>query len=243
MEFLRFGSSIPGAYWGCCACDIIQDMKQDPDQKYSISVVNGDGGTPMTNASGIIFLGKTYHEVFKSRLRIDTFSTEDMPNHAFFCIMTAQQIVNDPGKKWLKILKEEGFEFIRTVDNSVYTGTTLAKSLGSGNSHENHIFGLFRNIGHGSVADPYKAPEAWEKLPDPYGGDTSLENQFKVQKELWNKLGPAQFYSDAELTAANIPIHLAGMRSTNPQEPKTVRDARERQNTKAKVANPFGKAA
>ena len=45
MEFLRFGSSIPGGYWGCCACCIIQNFKFDPKAKASIQLVSGDSGT------------------------------------------------------------------------------------------------------------------------------------------------------------------------------------------------------
>src|SRR3546814_6569676 len=77
MEFLRFGSSIPGGYWGCCAFDIAQCFKQNPDDKASISVVNGDGGFPMMDGKGVLFLGPTWHDIFKQRLRINTFDTKD----------------------------------------------------------------------------------------------------------------------------------------------------------------------
>ena len=43
MEFLRFGSSIPGSYWGCCAFDIIQNFgAYDPDDPLSIEMVDGE---------------------------------------------------------------------------------------------------------------------------------------------------------------------------------------------------------
>src|SRR3546814_13783293 len=107
MEFLRFGSSIPGGYWGCCAFDIAQCFKQNPDDKASISVVNGDGGFPMMDGKGVLFLGPTWHDIFKQRLRINTFDTKDKPNHGFLVVLTDWQLKNEPGKSWLKILKEE----------------------------------------------------------------------------------------------------------------------------------------
>src|SRR3546814_7281931 len=72
-----------------------------------------------------------------------------------------------PGKSWLKILKEEGFEFLRTVDNSVYSGSSVIESATDGankSSHKNYLFGLFRNIGTGYVGNPYKSPTEWTKL-------------------------------------------------------------------------------
>src|SRR3546814_8591595 len=69
MEFLRFGSSIPGGYWGCCAFDIAQCFKQNPDDKASISVVNGDGGFPMMDGKGVLFLGPTRSEEHTSELQ------------------------------------------------------------------------------------------------------------------------------------------------------------------------------
>ena len=80
VEFLRFGSSIPGAYWGCCAMDIIQCFSTDPEAPASIELVSGDGGNPFMKNGKTMFLGKTNKDVFLQRLRIGTFSTENMPN-------------------------------------------------------------------------------------------------------------------------------------------------------------------
>src|SRR6185369_2015183 len=143
MEVLRFGSTIPGGYWGCCAADIIQNCKVDPDAPASISIVNGDGGEFMQK-----FLGKTYREIFESRLRIGTFSTRDMPNHAFFVILEKAQISSGYGQKWLAILKEHGFEFIRAVNNSVW-------------NKDNYVFALFRNNGPNALADQFTPPPGW----------------------------------------------------------------------------------
>jgi hypothetical protein len=133
VEFLRFGSSIPGSYWGCCACCIIQNFTVEPDGPASIELVEGDGGTPLGR-----FAGKTYHEVFRQRLRYGTFSAKDMPNHAFIAILSKTQLGSAIGKKWLAILKAEGFEFLRTVNNSVW-------------NVENYIFILVRNVGPNAV--------------------------------------------------------------------------------------------
>lgn len=258
MEFLRFGSSIPGSYWGCCAVDIIQNFKVAPSDPYSIELVDGDGGNPTG-----YFAGCTYEDVFKARLRIGTFGTGDMPNHAFFAVLTESQISGSVGREWLKILKREGFEFIRTVDNSVYTGAQIITELGQGtrSSKKNHIFALIRNIGSGAVADPYTppsawtdleqvVPEAWQHVTNPDGLNKQVQD---VHRTLWNKLGPARLYKESELEEKKVPIHYAGRRSQYPQEPKSLRTQKTKANQKAgetgakataaAVLNPFKKAA
>lgn len=237
MEFLRFGSSIPGSYWGCCAVCIIQNFKVDPDAKASIQMVSGDGG----GAIGDTFAGPTYRDIFWQRLRTGTFSTGDMPNHTFFAILTQQQVSGGVGAKWLAILKEAGFEFIRTVDNSVYTGPTLKNSTEK-SSHPNHIFGLFRNIGQGAIADPFTPPKEWTALPqikpeawlslsdsnsEGISKTELLKEQQAVDLAIWNKIGPAKFLTRKQIEAAGAPVILAGLRSENKQEPATEREARQ----------------
>lgn len=242
MEFLRFGSSIPGSYWGCCACCIIQDFNQDPDQKMSIQLVGGDGGNPVMLGKGIAFAGPTYRDIFNQRIRFGTFDKRDMPNHAFLAILTENQISGSVGRKWLAILREAGFEFIRSVANSVYTGQNLGKPSGNGSSM-NHIFGLFRNIGTGASADPFTPPkqwtllpfvveEAWERIND---GKEMTKKQHEVHTAIWNKIGPPKLLTEAEVVAAGAPVIYAGLRSQYPQQPK---DARER--TKAQVDKKIG---
>ena len=87
------------------------------------------------------------------------------------------------GTKWLKILKENGFEFIRTTDNSVYTGSKVEKTPGNGHSHDVYLFGLFRNIGKSSVKDPFQPPKAWVALSDELR--TPAGKVVKNQNELW----------------------------------------------------------
>ena len=245
MEFLRLGSSIPGGYWGCCAICIIQNFKYDPDEKASIQLVDGDGGSPLTNNKGLMFAGKTYREIFWQRIRYGTFGTIDMPNHAFIATLTQAQITGDVGKKWLGVLKEAGFEFLRTVDNSVYSGNRLIEKPGQGttSAHPNYIFGLFRNIGRGAVKDPFTPPKEWTNLPSVVseawqwmsdsGDEQSRANgvselmirQQEAQLKLWNDLPPKVFFSEEELTADKVPIIYAGMRSKFPQQTKEIRNA------------------
>lgn len=216
MEVLRFGSSIPGGYWGCCAADIIQNCKVDPDAPASISLVDGDGGTFMQK-----FLGKTYREIFESRLRIGSFSTRDMPNHAFFVMLERGQISGGYGQKWLAILKENGFEFIRTVNNSVW-------------NKDNYVFALFRNNGPNSVADQFTPPAGWTELPSVKKEAWELltveqrkqltKDQMAVDQAIWDKIGPAKIYTQAELEADGIPITLAGIRTPFPPQGPTARE-------------------
>lgn len=266
MEFLRFGSSIPGSYWGCCACCIIQKFNVDPDQKASIELVDGDGGHPL----GDRYFGKTYREIFESRIITGTFNDSEMPNHIFLAILTAKQLRNANGKKWLAILKENGFEFIRTTDNSVYSGSSLTdppedfedfcddcdEPESSDSINKNYLFGLFRNIGFGKVLDPFEPPKEWLDLE---GGVSEVSNYLdkeqggarwallrsreKVHMEQYKKLTPVKIYTQQELKDADIPITLAGRRSEYPQEPLETREFKERTKKKLSGANKKGSSA
>jgi hypothetical protein len=192
VEFLRFGSSIPGGYWGCCAGDIVQCFKSDPDERASCQSVNGDGGEPETNNKGeFLYFGPTNRDLFMQRLRNGTFGGGEFANHFFIAVLTQEQICCEPGSLWLPILKECGFEFIRTVANSVYTGSDLKTSsnvseekehepcgcgdpyctLGMNEDYDdegdslNYVFGLFRGIANGAPADAFTPPVAWSALP------------------------------------------------------------------------------
>lgn len=209
MEFLRFGSSIPGSYWGCCACCIIQNFTVEPDAAASIQLVEGDGGSTLGK-----FAGKTYHEIFRQRLRYGTFSASDMPNHAFIAILSSTQFKSAVGKKWLAILKAEGFEFLRTVNNSVW-------------NINNYIFILVRNVGSNAVKDQFTPPKAWTDLPsvvpetadllgfapgEPYTGIELTARIKTAQKPLYDALPKGVFYTEAQLEAEGVPIIYAGKR-------------------------------
>lgn len=253
MEFLRLGSSIPGSYWGCCAVCLIQDFNQDPDAKSSIQIVDGDGGSPLTNSKGFMFAGPTYKDIFLQRLRYGTFGSGDMPNHAFLAVLTGNQIRGSVGKKWLSLLKENGFEFLRTIDNSVYSGPRVIAKAGQSttSSHPNYLFGLFRNIGTGAVADPYTPPKEWTDLPsvapetwealglDSVGLTARVQ---EAQLPLYNALPKGQFMSEKELEEAGVPVIYAGVRSRLPQQPKPQREqavADMNKDKPASAAAPF----
>lgn len=221
MEFLRFGSSIPGSYWGCCACDIIQNFKVMPDAKASIQLVAGDGGNPVLQNGQQVFAGPTYKDIFMQRIRFGTFGKNDMPNHAFIAILTSNQLAGAIGKAWLPILKEVGFEFIRTVSNSVYGGQALNKPGVFNDAFQNHILMLVRNIGNGAIKNPYLPPKEWADLPEvvpeawnlltSVGESMAVEVQ-KVQLEIWDKIGPAKLLTEAQVREAGAPVTMAGKR-------------------------------
>jgi hypothetical protein len=260
MEFLRFGSSIPGSYWGCCACCIIQNFKVDPDAKASIQLVSGDGGGPLTKGKEMLFAGPTYRDIFNQRIRSGTFDSRDMPNHAFIAILTDWQIKSGYGKQWLAILRETGFEFIRSVSNSVYGGASLGKPSGKGGS-QNYIFALVRNIGSGASADPFTPPKEWQDLPKVKsefwdagtGGDAAKSKALALEQHaqdtaIWNALGAPKFLTESEVVAAGSPVTLAGLRSEFPQELAEVRKSKQeaKQPTKTKAAagsDPFAAKA
>jgi hypothetical protein len=254
MEFLRFGSSIPGSYWGCCAVDIIQNFSAgNPDDPASIELVCGDGGQPI----GDMFLGKTYREIFESRLRIGTFSDTDLPNHAFLCVLTEEQVQGSRGYAWLKVLKENGFEFIRAVDNSVYSGEDIADEFyeeGCYDSSVNYLFGLFRNIGSGKVSNPFQPPREWTELEggvdelyelsgetisdlDRLFGDMQRQRD-ELHLKRWHEIGHARMYSKEQLKEGGVPITLAGRRSEFPQESEAARE-QKKQSTGAVKPAPF----
>lgn len=256
MEFLRFGSSIPGGYFGCCACCIIQDFNQDPDNKVSIQLVSGDGGAGLTANGGLAFAGPTYGDIFKTRIRIGTFSTSDMPDHTFFAILTEYQVNGSIGKKWLKLLKDEGFEFVRSSSNSVYTGgavpTKPAAEDSGGHPHINHIFGLFRNIQNSRVVDPLTPPKSWTNLPEqcpemwslipPTERKAFTDAQTDFGRMRWAKTSPTVIACEADIVAAGAPVIMAGLRSANPPELKYLREAKQAA-LKSAMVDPFAKAA
>lgn len=264
MEFLRFGSLIPGSYWGCCACDIIQNFKVDPDAKASIQLSSGDGGAGIPDQ----FLGGTWKDIFLQRLRIGTFGGGEMPDHAFIAILTGSQVASGVGKKWMAILKETGFEFIRRQDNSVYTGSTVAAApVKADEGHANYIFALFRNVGTGSFKDQFTPPAAWtnlpEVVPEAWNNDTSTKaaataltkRVFDAQKTAYEALPAPNRMTEKQLDSKGIPVTYAGQRpgGSSPnyytfQEgaPQETRENRQRRlaeraalRTKAPAANAF----
>lgn len=165
IEFLRFGSQVGGEGIGCCAIDIVQGFVNDPDAKAVVELRDGDSQTPLFNGKSRAKYGPTNRDIFENYLRTGTFGTRELPNHIFLASLTEYQCGTDIGKKWLAILKENGFEFIRATDNSVYSGVDVKREK-TREGRPVYLFGLFRNIGSVRLEDPLKPPQAWLDLPD-----------------------------------------------------------------------------
>jgi len=226
MEFLRFAGSIPGSCWGCCAADVIQCFDKDPDSSASIQIVCGDEGQPLYKDGEQIFFGPTYREIFLNRIRTGTFGRIDLPNHAFFAILTESQAKSSIGKKWMELLNEQGFEFLRAVDNSVYSSTYAIDDVDSepvNSPRPVYVFALFRNIGRGYVDDPFDPPQYWSELNGLKVGDLTDRELKERHLKVWHDHGPTRMMTRSEIDAAGCPVILAGKRSENPQEPEETR--------------------
>lgn len=176
LECLRLGSRKGGAGMGCCAVDVFQNFNHDPDSKAGsegfVGIENGDTNTKIMDltANEQLGYGPTNKDVFLGYLRSGTFNQHDKMDKTFFAVLTKEQCNSSTGKKWLKILKENGFEFVRAVNNSVYNGGSKPRAKDAaptGHAHVNYIFGLFRNISESGVKDPFAPPAGWDKLPAP----------------------------------------------------------------------------
>jgi hypothetical protein len=107
-----------------------------------------------------LYVSGTNEEVFLSYLVHGTFTEEPVQDHAFLAIITDEQLNSDEGQEWMRILKREGFEWVGSTSNSVYS-----------EYHPNHIFLLIRTTGE-YVDEAEKErlkrpPEGWETLPEP----------------------------------------------------------------------------
>ena len=128
IECVRFGGRIGGQSIGCCGFDIFQGFNNDPNAEAYVPLYNGD--SPHVPVMAVIdgklshaHLGPTNKDVFLGYLRVGTFDQSEMPNRGFLAVMTQEQAEYGIfAQQWLAILKENGFEFIRAVDNSVYSG-------------------------------------------------------------------------------------------------------------------------
>lgn len=171
IECVRFAAQRPALGIGCCAIDIFQGFVNDPDAKAVVTLTHGDSGSTLMKERRAAKFGPTNRDVFEGYLRIGTFSLNESPDRIFLAAITAQQIASDIGKKWLAILREHGFEFVRAVNNSVYNGTSgVPSDLSSPPkmaSHPVYLFGLFRNISNARIPDPFAPPPEWTALPEP----------------------------------------------------------------------------
>lgn len=177
IECLRFAGRHKAEGIGCCAIDILQGFVNDPDAPGEVKLLHGDDQSMLYKGDKPAKLGPTNLDIFLGYLRIGTFGTEETPNRIFLAAITQQQINTPVGKKWLSILKEQGFEFVRGCDNSVYSGEDVpedGEDFRTTGVHPVYLFGLFRNIGKTRLADPFAPPEFWNTLPEPTLKDEAL---------------------------------------------------------------------
>jgi len=167
IECVRFAGRHPTEGIGCCAIDNFQGFINDPDAPAYVQLKHGDSGVGLIKNREAVYYGPTNKDIFLSYLYTGTFSLDPMPNHAFLLSITKNQLYSSIGLKWLAILKENGFEFIRTIDNSVYSGSRVSRDKKSEATDLVYIFGLFRNIGSRRVTDPFDPPAKWKALPEP----------------------------------------------------------------------------
>lgn len=207
VECLRFGGRVGGKGIGCCAIDIFQGFSNDPDAEAYVPLNNGDSPhLPVMRQGSQAYLGPTNKDVFLGYLRLGTFDSMDLPNHAFFCAISESQLNSRTTEKWLEIFKENGFEFLRAVDNSVYLN-------GDGDPSPVYIFALFRNIGDSKIDDPFEPPEFWKTLPEPSESDE--ERWASQSTNIINK--PAEKASEGSLEAikaAPSPFASKGMKAS-----------------------------
>lgn len=159
IECLRLGARRGGEGIGCCAIDVFQGFTNAPDaMRPPIPFFNGDSWTPELNYAGEhIHIHGTNEEVFLSYLCHGSFTSEVAPDHAFIAVLTGEQIGSSVGKEWLKILHREGFRWVGSVSNSVYS-----------EYHPNHIFILTRNtkdyMDEDALENLQRPPSAWTEL-------------------------------------------------------------------------------
>lgn len=176
IECLRLGARRGGEGIGCCAMDVIQGFNNSPDAICPQQPhFNGDDWSPSFYPGSNQQLcvggeGITNEQAFLSQITHGSFTPEPEPDHGFVAVLTGEQCSSSNGKKWLAILKREGFEWVGCTSNSVY-----------GEFHPNHVFMLLRNT-HTSMEDEEieqlkKPPSAWTELPEP---SETPEERFKT---------------------------------------------------------------
>ena len=171
MECHRLGALRGGYNWGCCAVDVFQQFSCDPDAPGVAALWVGDSPDRPVCGAGQkeLYLGPTNRDIFLGRLRIGTFGSREQPNHIFLAAIAGSQMNQANTKKWLAILKEEGFIFLGGCSNSVYSGATVSSNpdIKAKNQSPVYLFGLFRNIGEQRLDDPFAPPKVWSDLPEP----------------------------------------------------------------------------
>lgn len=166
IECLRFGARRGGEGIGCCAIDVFQGFNNAPDAFCPQQpFFNGDDWSPEfhpdTDSQLCVGGGTiTNEQAFLSYLTHGSFTPEPEPDHGFIAVLTGDQANSANGKKWLAILKREGFKWVGCTSNSVYA-----------DYHPNHVFALFRSthqyMGDDEIERLQQPPQIWEELPEP----------------------------------------------------------------------------
>ncbi len=183
IECLRLGARRGGEGIGCCAMDIIQGFDNSPEGlRPQQPFYNGDCWTPemYPGTDDQLCVGGgdvTNEQAFLAYLAHGSFSPEPYADHGFIAVLTGDQCKSSNGKKWLAILKREGFEWVGATSNSVY-----------GEYHPNHVFMLLRSthteMGENEIELLKKPPKAWEELPEP---TETPEERFRTLADEYSK--------------------------------------------------------
>lgn len=177
MECIRLGARTGGRNIGCCAVDVFQGFDTDPNalipETVKQQMFQGDRGEPLLKDGHTVFLGPTYRDAFLQRLVYSTFDLRPLPDHIFIACMADRQVTGHFGKQWLALLKEHGFEYVRTVSNSVYTHSSVPPNSDDPSVYQHqyphplHMFMLVRNISASRVPNTFAPPESWQALANP----------------------------------------------------------------------------
>ena len=150
MEFIRYGARTGGRRIGCCAIDLLQGFDVDPDSEMLCPAKYGDTGDPILENGMQAYFGPTALDIFKQRLKVGTFDRSPMPSRMFIAAIAGKQLHATNTRKWLRILKEHGFRWMTSADNSVYGEGSIV-----------HVFVLIRDISNRTT--PF-APDAWTEI-------------------------------------------------------------------------------
>lgn len=166
IECLRLGARRGGEGIGCCAIDVLQGFNNPPESICPQQPhYNGDSWWPSFYPGTDDQLciggeGITNEQVFLAHLTHGSFTAQPEPDHGFIASLTDEQCNSSIGKKWLEILKREGFVWVGATSNSVYD-----------EYHPNHVFMLMRsthiNMGDEEIEELQQPPKAWNNIPEP----------------------------------------------------------------------------
>jgi len=147
----------------CCGASILNNFGTgsstvDPN---GVSGYKTDGVNYVRDEKGNL-ITVTYADKFKAdlaRLRLQ------FPNRMYCCILNQAQY-DAHNKGWPKLLKEVGFEFVRSWSNSNHDGSHSYGGEGpqATRRHPNYLFVLCTDD-KGTCKDFTQPPKGWDELP------------------------------------------------------------------------------